>query len=375
MPSPPASRWAIVAALLLSAPALAQTGTVSGVIVDSQTGETLIGVNIVVGGTEPVGAGAMRLGATTDLDGRYQLRLDAGTYALVYSYVGYDTRTVENVRVAAGQTITLDLALSPAALGLGEVVVQAEAVVNAEAGLLRVQARAPAIMDGISSQQIRRSPDATSSDALRRVTGVTVSGGKFVFVRGIPERYNGTLLNGSPVASTEPDRRAFAYDLIPSNLLDNVMVAKSATPDLPGDFAGGLLQLTTIDFPEEFTATLSLSSGINNATGSTILSGPRGSRDYLGIDDGTRSLPSTFPEGNIGSGAGLSDADRAALGQTLPNGWGLTERQGPVAPNFSFGVGGSTQGRWGRLGAVGAATYRSSYDVTDLIRREFEGED
>jgi hypothetical protein len=255
------------------------------------------------------------------------------------------------------------------------VVVQAEAVVNAEAGLLRVQARAPAIMDGISSQQIRRSPDATSGEALRRVTGVTVSGGKFVFVRGIPERYNGTLLNGSPVASTEPDRRAFAYDLIPSNLLDNVMVAKSATPDLPGDFAGGLLQLTTIDFPEEFTATLSLSSGVNNATGATILSGPRGSRDFLGIDDGTRSLPSTFPQGNIGSGAGLTDADRAALGQTLPNGWGLTERQGPVAPNFSFGLGGSTQGRWGRLGAVGAATYRSSYDVTDLIRREFEGED
>lgn len=360
----------ISVAILLLAPlqsAFAQEGVISGSVVDAQTGETLIGVNILIGGT--------LTGTTTDLDGHYRLRTAPGTYSVIYSYIGFDTQTVENVRVVSGEEVTLDIPLSPTSMGLGEIVVQAEAVLNNESGLLRLQARSPQIMDGLSAQQIRRSPDSNSGEALRRVTGVTVSGGKFVFVRGIPERYNGTMLNGSPVASTEPDRRAFAYDLIPANLLDNVMVAKTASPDLPGDFSGGLLQLNTIDFPDSFTATLSLSSGINNATGATILSGPRGTRDFLGMDDGTRALPSVFPQGNIGSGSSLTDADRSALGRTLPNGWAIGERRGPVAPNLSFGVGGSTRGRWGQIGAVGAVTYRSSYDVADLIRRDFEGED
>ena len=106
---------------------------------------------------------------------------------------------------------------------------QADAVevTNTDQSILAVQARAPAILDGISAQQIRRSPDANSGEALRRVTGVTVTSGKFVTIRGVPDRYNATLLNGAPVPSTEPDRRAFAYDLIPSNLLANVFVAKT----------------------------------------------------------------------------------------------------------------------------------------------------
>jgi outer membrane receptor protein involved in Fe transport len=353
--------------LLLAAPlAAAQTGTLAGTVIDGETGETIIGANVSIPGTT--------LGTVTDLDGRFHLRLAPDSYSVAFSYIGYDVQTVTDVVITAGQTVTLDVVLSSTALGLGEIVVQAEAILSGEASLLRVQARAPAIMDGISAQQIRRSPDANSGEALRRVTGVQVSGGKFVFVRGIPERYNGTLLNGSPVASTEPDRRAFAYDLIPSNLLENVMVAKSATPDLPGDFAGGMLQIATIDFPERFTASLNLASGVTSATGSTLLSAPRGALDYLGIDDGTRALPAAFPNQNISS-ADFSDIDRANLGRSLGNGWGLTPNQGPLTPNFSASVGGSTEGSYGRVGAVASLTYRSSYGLTEMIRREFEGPD
>lgn len=347
-------------------PGTASFGTVTGTVVDAETGETLIGVNIWVP--------ALQRGTTTDLDGRYQLRLEPGIHAVSFSFIGYATQTVQNVALAPGQTLVLDIALSVAAIGLDEVVVQADAILGAEAALLRLQAQAPAILDGLSAQQIRRSPDATSGEALRRVTGIQVAGGRFVFVRGLPERYNGTLLNGSVVASTEPDRRAFTYDLIPSSLLENVIIAKTATPDLPGDFAGGMLQLNTVSFPDQPSASISLGSSVNNATQTLILSGPRGTTDFLGIDDGTRALPAGFPRQNIAM-AGLSDAERAELGRALFNSWGLSQRQGPVTPNFSFSAGGATDGRLGRLGVIGSVTYRSGYSATDMIRRDFEGPD
>lgn len=355
----------------LSPTASAQSGTVTGSVLDGRTGETLIGVNVVV----PGGIGGQVLGTTTDLDGRFRLSLPAGTYALAFTYLGYDAQTVEGVSVEPGQTVELSVLLNEASLGLGEVVVQAEALqANTEAALLRLQARAPAIMDGISAQQIRRSPDANSAQALRRVTGVTLFGGKFVYVRGLPERYSGTLLNGVPVPSTEPDRRAFTFDLIPSNLLDNVVVAKAATPDLPGDAAGGVLQIETIDFPEITTASLSLSSGISNATGVSLMTSPGGGTDFLGIDDGSRALPAGLPAGNISS-PDFTDEDRAAFGRLFANNWAITPQQGNVTPNVSASAGSATDTPIGRLGAIAAGTYRSGFSLTEMTRREFEGAD
>ncbi|HEX8384768.1 MAG TPA: TonB-dependent receptor, partial [Rubricoccaceae bacterium] len=276
-----------------------------------------------------------------------------------FSYIGYDAQTVENVVLAAGQTVRIDRQLALASSGLGEVVVQAEAILdNTDVSLLAVQARAPVILDGISAQQIRRSPDANSGEALRRVTGVTVIGGRFVTIRGIPERYNGTLLNGTPVPSTESDRRAFAYDLIPSNLLSNVLVAKSATPNLPGDFAGGILQLNTVDFPETFTASVSVTAGVNNATNADILSGD------------PAALPTGLPA-NLGVPT-VSAEQRAQFGRDLGEGFQLTTRTGRVIPNGSVSVGGSRETGIGRVGAVGALTYRSGYALNDAVRREFE---
>ena len=262
--------------------------------------------------------------------------------------------------VALGQTVRLDRQLSPAGAGLGEVVVQAEAVAvtNTDQSILAVQARAPAILDGISAQQIRRSPDANSGEALRRVTGVTVTSGKFVTIRGVPDRYNATLLNGAPVPSTEPDRRAFAYDLIPSNLLANVFVAKTATPDLPGDVAGGVLQLNTVDFPEAVTASLSVSTGVNNATGERFGMGT------------AAALPAGLPE-NIGVSA-VTDEQRAAFGRALAGGFVLRPETGTVRPNVAASVGGSQMTRLGRIGAVGAVTYRSGYALNAATRREYE---
>ncbi len=342
---------AALALLALCSAAAAQTsGTLAGTLLDAETGETLIGATVA----------ATALGTTTDLDGAYRLVLPAGTYTVTFSYVGYDAQTVEGVTIAAGQTVRIDRQLALSSAGIGEAVVQAAAIeaTNTDEAVLAIQARAPAVVDGLSAQQIRRSPDATSGEALRRVTGVTVTAGKFVTIRGVPERYATTLLNGAPVPSTEPDRRAFAFDLIPSNLLANVLVAKTATPDLPGDVAGGVLELTTVDFPEALTISGSVSTGISNATGETILTG----------------TPSALPAGlpaNIG-GPDVTDAQRADFGRALSGGFVLGRETGGVRPSAAFSIGGSRRTGLGRIGAVGAVSYRSGFSFNDAVRREVE---
>ncbi len=366
-----ARRFIVGAAFFLlafAAPAAAQRGSVSGVIVDAQTGEALIGATVQLQGTTT--------GATADLDGKYLLQnLAPGAHTLVFSYISYASKTVQNVRVEAGKTTTLDLSLDAETVGLEEVVVEARAVQNTEASLLRIQAKAPAIMDGLSAQQIRRSPDANSGEALRRVTGVSLVGGRFVYVRGIPERYNAALLNGATLASSEPDRRAFAFDLLPTNLLENIVVLKSATPDLPGDFSGGLLRMNTIDFPERLTLGAGVSTGFSsNSTFKTFQSGVGGGAlDFIGIDDGARSLPESFPTENLGL-SGLPTEQVQAYARDLPNTWKIKTGAAPVNTNLSLSFGNSLAlSSRSNIGLVAALSYRNNYNSTDIRRKEIEG--
>ena len=194
----------------------------------------------------------------------------------------------------AGDNLKLDINLTSEDFQQDEVVVTAERVLSTEASVLADRKKSATIGDAISAEQIRKAPDATSGDALKRVTGLTVVDDKFVYVRGVTDRYNGTALNGVSVSSTntEVDRKSFSFDLVPSSLLENAVVVKTATPDLPGDFSGGFVQVNTLDFPSSFLAKLSFSGGYSSiTTGNTFLRSQGGDRDFLGVDDGTRSLP------------------------------------------------------------------------------------
>ncbi|MFN5866587.1 MAG: TonB-dependent receptor plug domain-containing protein, partial [Candidatus Kapaibacterium sp.] len=159
------------------------------------------------------------------------------------------------------------------------------------------QTKNPAqVSDGVSEQEIKRQTDNDAGQVLKRVSGVTLVGDKFVYVRGINERYNNTTLNGASLASTENDKKAFAFDMFPAEFLQNASVVKSFTPDLPGNFAGGLVQLQTVDFPDGYAVRMSGGmGGTDNLTGQsnafTTYTG--GARDYLGFDDGTRAMPAT----------------------------------------------------------------------------------
>ena len=205
-------------------------GKIIGKVVDKANNEPMIGMVVQVEGTT--------IATQTNFDGQYELKnLNPGSYKLVFKYLGYNTKTVNEIEVSAGKTTTLNATMEEQKTDLQEVVVTSTYKKESLGSLYSIQKNNIAISDGISSDIIKRSPDRNTSEVLRRVSGASIQDNKFVVIRGLSDRYNVALINGSPLPSTEPDRRAFSFDIFPANLLDNMTITKAATPDLPGDFA------------------------------------------------------------------------------------------------------------------------------------------
>lgn len=361
-------------------------GSITGVIVDEDNGETLIGANIRVDGT--------LFGASTDLDGRYTVtNLEAGTYVLVISYIGYNSITIQDVEVAEGEATVIDMVMIPEAFGLEEVVVEARAIRNSEAVLLRDRQKAIAVSDAISSEAISRSGGSDAADAMEKVTGASVVGGKYVYVRGLGDRYSNTQLNGTDLPSSDPDRKAVQFDLFPSNLLDNIVTLKTFTPDKPGNFSGGLVDIGTKSFPEDFSFQFSVSSSFNSETnfGADYLTYGGGDTDWLANDDGTRSVPDALFDSNGDPIAiptplqarfdpelaqRLDDASKAFNNIMSPN--PTVEEVAPVNQSYSISVGNKVLLGGRPLGFVVGGTYSrkaSYYENGDIGRYSFAGLD
>jgi TonB-dependent receptor len=360
----------------LSAQALAQQGSIAGVVVDSQTGETLIGANVVIEGT--------LTGATTDLDGFYKIQnLTPGAYTLVFSYIGYSPSKVQAVNVLAGQVARVDMQMVPAAIGLDEVVVEARAVRDAEAALLRDRQKAIAVSDAISAEAISRSASSTASDAMQKVTGASVVGGRYVFVRGLGDRYMNTQLNGSTLPSADPDRNAVAFDLFPSGLLDNIITVKTFTPDQPGNFTGGSVNIATKDYPDDLSFSLSTSLSYNSATGL--------GDDYLtfggGVGrfaDNAPQLPEALLTGTIPT---IGASDQKSKPEEVANAERLNQlsrsfnpvmeggtASAPVNQSYSLSLGNQMQLAGRPLGFIGSFSYSSSVSAyTDGTSARYKG--
>lgn len=265
--------------------ALAQTGAISGKVLDETTGEELFGATVLIKGSTK--------GGSTDFSGDYQLtNLSPGKYTLVFSYVSYVTKEVTDVVVANGKITTVNISLSEKVSEATEVVVVASYKKESVNSLLLQQKNSISIGDGVSAEVIRQSTASSSGDVIKKVSGASVQGGKFAVIRGLNDRYNTAYINGAPLPSTEPDRRAFSFDIIPAGMLDNMVVSKTATPDMPGDFSGGIIQINTKDFPELNFYNLSVGTGINTITTFKDYASYQGGKyDFLGLDDGTRKLP------------------------------------------------------------------------------------
>ena len=250
-------------------------GVVQGQVIDNVDGKPIFGVTVIVQGQNKF--------AQTDFDGKYQIQLPPGTYTLVYQMATFENRT-RQVTVQPGQAVNVNVAMGTPAATQAEVVVTDRALNNTEASLLALQKKSGSTSDGISAEAIKKSPDSDAGDVLKRVTGITLVGGKYVFVRGLGERYSNTILNGHTLPSPEPDKRVVPMDLFPASLIKNIRIIKTFLPEDSAEFSGGLVKVETKEYPDEFLVTVGLGLGTNSqTTGKTFQSLPRGGNDYLGL--------------------------------------------------------------------------------------------
>lgn len=273
-------------------PAYAQTGKISGKVIDKETGEDLIGATVQIQET--------MTGAVTDIYGNYQINIVPGTYTLKISYVSYTAQIVQNVPVIEGEITRIDMALS-SDMELEEVIVEAEAIQNNEVALLKIQKKALAVQDGISAAEFKKLGASNAADGVKQVTGATVEGGKYVVMRGLGDRYSITQMNDVTIPSADPYRNSSSMDLVPSNMIENIVAQKTYTADQPGNFTGGKINITSRSIPEEFYFNYSISATYNTQSSfqNGFLLDPAANNRGIGYDNGTRAKPKIFDTYNI----------------------------------------------------------------------------
>jgi TonB-dependent receptor len=279
------SLFIILLLLQIGKTAFAQTGNISGKIIDKQTGEEIIGAVVKIEGTS--------IATTTDLSGNYILKVAAGNHTIACNFISYRKIIVNNVAVKQGETVQLDFALEADNIEIKEIVIEAVQQRNTDASLISIQKKSFAVQDGISAQQMARTGSSNAAESMKQMAGANVEDGKFMVMRGLGDRYSIAQLNGLPIPSSDPYRNASSLDLIPSSFVDNIVTTKTFTPDQPGNFAGGNLNITTKSFPEKPYVTVSISQSMNtlSSLNGDFLSYKGGDSDWRGKDDDTRKLP------------------------------------------------------------------------------------
>ncbi|MBW6537159.1 MAG: TonB-dependent receptor, partial [Mariniphaga sp.] len=364
----------VILFILISVFSQAQQGMIRGTIFDDKTGETLVGVTILVVGTTT--------GTATDLDGQFTLDLAPGTYELQISYISYQTLNVNNIQVKAGEVSLLEnLRMNESTLEIGEVVVSAEMIRTTEAALNTIKKQSAVIMDGISASRIKLIGDNTAVEAAKRVTGVTVEEGKYVYVRGLGDRYSKTTLNHMDIPGLDPDRNSLQMDIFPTNLIDNMLVSKNFTADLPADFTGGMMNVETKDFPEEKIISVSVSTSFNPDMhlNSDYLTYPGGSTDFLGFDDGTRALPERAAQPNIPTPiSGAPQQETVDFIKSFNPQLAANRQTSPVDYSVSFSLGNQVDlfkrsSRSPKLGYIFSLSYKSDYKYyNDVVYGEYQ---
>lgn len=329
-------------------------GKIVGVI-RNEKNETMPGVSIAIQG--------MERGFTSSVSGDYTLSLVPGNYTLQVSFVGYKTKQITDVVVAEGETTDLNLVLEVAdSRQLQTVVVTGGAKRESVKALLMAQKNNASMTNGISAEQIRVTPDNNTGQVLKRVSGITVQNDKFVTIRGVSDRYNNVLINGATLPSTEPNRRNFSFDIVPSQLVDNIVVNKTASPDLPGEFAGGLVQINTKEVPAEGFLSITLGTGFNTASvNKQLKSYRRDDKAWLGRIDDERKY---FGDGRLFDPvqfmklrAANDTAAIRSISAQIPNRWQYFQYAYQPQQNYQLAGGLNKRLNKSSIGFVAAVTY------------------
>lgn len=353
----------LVSFFLISTAASTQALRLTGRVTNTKN-ESLSGVSIKINGST---AGAM-----TDMDGRFTLSLTPGKkYTLDFSAIGYATKSVSEVEVLAGIENELNITLEVKAKTEEAVVVTAKASTarrESVNSMISFQRNTNTVASVIAAEAIRRSPDRNTGEVLKRTPGASLQEGKFIVIRGLADRYNQAMINGILLTSTEPDRKTFSFDLIPSNIIDNLVINKAFVPEYPGEWAGGLIQVNTKDIPARNFFQVQVGTGFNSQTvGKPFFKDQSSNTDWLGFDNGFRSLPAAYTR--KAAFDTLSPAEKTAIGKQLRNAW--APLQSNVLPNISFQLNGGVSTKlFGKtLGATFGISYNRSQRLLKLLNR------
>jgi hypothetical protein len=340
----------------------AQTG-IKGTVFDKKHAEPLTGAAILVEGTSN--------GTTADIDGNFEIKLSTGTYNLVVSYVSYKTQRLTSITVRAGQPTILNIEMEEAAMELESVQVVAQVKTDTDLSLLRSVRTSIQVVSGISSQQISKTLDKDASEVVKRVPGVTIQDNRFIVVRGLNQRYNNVWLNNAGTPSSETDVKAFSFDVIPSNMIDNLLIYKTGSAENPAEATGGFIKIATKNIPDQNFTTAEYTIAYNDRTSfREALFTPAYPADLSGLGQIQRGLPKGFAA-NLNK---LSIAQRDAQALTMNNQWMAQPTKALPNQKISMALG----RRWNldagaRLGTLTSLSYSNSYSTrSDMLNYMYE---
>ena len=349
----------------ISSISLAQTASITGKIQNSKSKETVDGAKIIVIGTGK--------GALSDTEGNFTIKgLAAGKYSLEIRSVSYNTLILQDVKLKEGEEFKITIPLDEIVLDLGPITVTAKVNKESTTELVRMQRNSATVVDGINAETFKKTPDSKASDVFKRITGASVQDNKFVVIRGLNDRYNFGLINGAPLPSSESDRKAFSFDLFPSNMLDNLIISKTATPDFPGEFAGGVMDISTSEPKEKDFQSIQIGGSYNTISTFRNFENYDGSKtDFLGFGQGARGLSTEIP--TTADYANLNKDDKANYAKLLTPAWITKDKI--ALPNLSLQYSlGKTYKLVNEksLGFVAAYSYQNNNSIYSQVRREFE---
>lgn len=315
----------LLTATFLAFFAAAQKGTVAGTITANEGGtiQPMPFVNVAIKGST--------IGATTDLDGKFSFPVDPGNHTLLVSFVGYESMERAITVTADARTIA-DVELKTQGIEMKEFEVVTLKRTETEGAVVMETRKSEQVVNGIGREQISKGQDRTAGDVVKRIPGVTMVGDRFIMIRGLADRYNTVMLNDVIAPSLESDKRAFSFDILPSGALDRIMIYKTGAPELPGEFAGGVIKIHTVNQPSENQTRVDYSTSYRaGTTFNDFYSSQRSSTDNLGFDNGLRQLPGAFP----GSLYNASPERLQGAGRSLANNWTADQRTAMPDQRFS----------------------------------------
>lgn len=341
-----------------------QKGTIRGTITDKQYGDPVYEAFIKVVGQES--------GTITDLDGKYSIDIEPGIYTVEITHQSFAKISFTNVKVTEGGVTVVD-----AVMGEGNNVLKETTLdirkkkAEGDDEILTMIAKQDVVMSAIGKEQMTKQQASSAADGLKRVTGLSVEGGRYVSVRGLGDRYSKTVLNSCEVPSLDPDRNSVQMDLFPSNIIANMQVFKTFMPELPGDFSGGLINITTKEFPDSMNFQFSTSFGGNSQSffNPNFITYTGGKTDFLGFDDGTRSMPelaaNTEEVPGVNPNPGADNTELAKLSKSFGTDNTVRTKTGGINQSYSLSFGDQKKLRGRPFGYLLGASYRRTYDFYD----------